>query len=38
MKKTKKLTLCAVMISLALALNYLERLIPLQLFVPLPGI
>ncbi|MBR0320386.1 MAG: Gx transporter family protein [Clostridia bacterium] len=38
MKKTKKLTLCAVMISLALALNYLERFIPLQLLVPLPGI
>ncbi|MBR6524960.1 MAG: Gx transporter family protein [Clostridia bacterium] len=38
MKKTKKLTLCAVMISLALALNYLERFIPLQLLIPLPGI
>ena len=38
MKNTKKLTLCAVMISLALALNYLERFIPLQLLIPLPGI
>lgn len=38
MKKTKRLTLCAVMISLALALNYMERFIPLQLVIPLPGI
>lgn len=38
MKNTKRLTLCAVMISLALALSYMERLIPLQLVIPLPGI
>ncbi|MBE5777444.1 MAG: Gx transporter family protein [Clostridiales bacterium] len=38
MKNAKKLTVCAVLISLALALNYLERFIPLQLLVPLPGI
>ena len=37
-KNAKKLTMCAVMISLALALNYLERFIPLQLLIPLPGI
>lgn len=38
MRRTKKLTLCAVMISLALALSYTERFIPLQLLIPLPGI
>ena len=38
MKKTKKLTVCAVLISLALALSYMERFIPLQMVIPLPGI
>ncbi len=38
MKQTKKLALCAVLIALALALSYTERLIPLQLLVPLPGV
>lgn len=38
MKKTKKLTTCAVLISLALALSYMERFIPLQMVIPLPGI
>lgn len=38
MTKTRKLALCAVLIALALALSYLERFIPLQLLVPLPGI
>lgn len=38
MKKTTQLTLCAVLISLALALSYTERMIPLQLWIPLPGI
>lgn len=38
MNRTKKMTLAAVMISLALALSYTERFIPLQLVVPLPGI
>lgn len=38
MKKTRKLTLCAVMVSLALALSWFERFIPLQMVVPLPGI
>ncbi len=38
MKKTRKLTLCAVLLSLALALSYLERFIPLQMVIPLPGV
>ena len=38
MKKTRHLTLCALLISLALALSWFERFIPLQLIVPLPGI
>ena len=38
MGKAKKVSLCAVLIALALALSYTERFIPLQLVVPLPGI
>ena len=38
MGKTRKLTICAVLISLALALSYMERFFPLQLVVPLPGV
>lgn len=38
MKKTKRLTLCALLIALALALSYTERFIPLQLVIPLPGV
>lgn len=38
MTKTKKLTLCAVLTSLALALSYTERFIPLQMILPLPGV
>lgn len=38
MTGTKKLALCGVLTSLALALSYLERFIPLQLVIPLPGI
>ncbi len=38
MSKTKKTALCAVLISLALALSYMERFLPLQLLIPLPGI
>ena len=38
MGKTKRLALCAVLISLALALSYMERFLPLQLLVPLPGV
>jgi len=35
---TRQLTLCAVLTALALALSYLENLIPLSLLVPLPGV
>lgn len=38
MSGTKRLTLSAVLIALALALSYTERFIPLQLFIPLPGL
>lgn len=38
MTKTRKIALCAVLIALALALSYMERFIPLQLLVPLPGV
>lgn len=38
MRKTKRLALCAVLISLALALSYMERFLPLQLVIPLPGV
>lgn len=38
MSKAKQISLCAVMIALALALSYTERFIPLQLIVPLPGV
>ena len=37
MKKAKKISLCAVLTALALALSYMERFIPMQLIVPLPG-
>ena len=38
MGKAKQISLCAVLIALALALSYTERFVPLQLIVPLPGI
>ena len=38
MSKTKRLSLCAVLIALAMALSYTERFIPLQMVIPLPGI
>lgn len=38
MRKAKEISLCAILIALALALSYTERLIPLQMLVPLPGI
>ena len=38
MTKTKRITLCAVLIALALALSYTERFIPLQMVIPLPGV
>lgn len=34
----QKITRCAILVSLALVLSYTERLIPLQLLVPLPGV
>ena len=38
MSKTKRLTLCAILVALAMALSYTERCIPLQMLVPLPGV
>lgn len=38
MSKAKQVSLCAVLVALALALSYTERFLPLQLLVPLPGI
>lgn len=38
MGKAKQVSLCAVLIALALALSYGERFLPLQLVIPLPGI
>ncbi|MBR5389931.1 MAG: Gx transporter family protein [Clostridia bacterium] len=39
MRRTvKKLTLCALLTALALGLSYVERLIPMGLLIPLPGI
>lgn len=38
MKHTKRITLCGVLIALALALSYTERFIPLQMLIPLPGV
>lgn len=38
MKQTKRITLCAMLLSLALALSYMERFFPLQLIIPLPGV
>lgn len=37
-RKTNQLTMCALLIAMALVVSYMERFIPLQLFVPLPGI
>ena len=36
--KTKKITLCAILVALALLLSLLERLIPLSYLFPLPGV
>ena len=38
MKGTKQLIYCAILISLALVLSYIERFIPLQMLVGLPGV
>lgn len=36
--KIRELTQSAMLTAVALALSYLERLIPLQLLIPLPGV
>ena len=36
--KTNQLTLCALLIAVALVLSYMERFFPLQMIIPLPGI
>lgn len=38
MKTTKQLAQCSILIALALVLSYMERFIPLQMLIPLPGI
>ena len=40
MKKSNvnQMTLCAILISMALVLSYIEHFIPLQMIIPLPGI
>lgn len=38
MRSTKQLAQCALFISLALVLSYIERFFPLQTFIPLPGV
>ena len=36
--KVSQMTLCAILISMALVLSYIERFIPMQMLIPLPGI
>lgn len=38
MTKGKQIAYCSLMIALALALSYMERFIPIQLVIPLPGV
>lgn len=38
MGKARQISLCSVMIALALGLSFVERFIPLQILIPLPGI
>lgn len=38
MSKSKRIALCGVLTALALALSLAERLIPLELLIPIPGI
>ena len=38
MNRTKRIVLSAVLVALALALSYVERFIPLQLLIPMPGV
>lgn len=35
---TRELTVCAMLVALALALSYLENFFPLSLVIPLPGV
>ncbi len=35
---TRELTVCAMLVALALALSYLESFFPLSLVIPLPGV
>ena len=36
--KVNQMTLCAILISMALVLSYIEHFIPMQMLIPLPGI
>ena len=36
--KTNQITICALLIAAALVLSYMERFIPLQMLIPMPGI
>ena len=38
MSKSKRIALCGVLTALALALSLAERMIPLELLIPVPGI
>lgn len=38
MGKAKEIALCAMLTALALALGFLERFVPVQLVIPLPGV
>ena len=38
MSKSKRIALCGVLTALALALSLAERMIPLELLIPIPGI
>lgn len=36
--KVNQITLCAILVSMALVLSYIEHFIPLQMLIPLPGV
>lgn len=36
--KVNQMTVCAILVSMALVLSYMEHFIPLQMLIPLPGI
>ncbi|MDY4444044.1 MAG: Gx transporter family protein, partial [Butyricicoccus sp.] len=38
MSRTKRIALCGMLSALALALSLMERMIPLELLIPIPGI